>query len=167
LYCDAYSFGFPLCASAFQQGLPGNSDWVDNLEFATLYFNNNLYGMYSNFDNIYVNQGEKTNQIKVPNINGQNLVTLQDPITGITKTFWIVQQDYESTSTLWSPIESIVAGSVPDIGKLTLDTDSDIDIEVKRLRDEIIIGENSELISDFNPEEHLKKLHLIYDALHQ
>jgi antitoxin ParD1/3/4 len=30
--------------------------------------------------------------------------------------------------------------------------------KVKRLRDEIIIGENSELISDFNPEEHLKKL---------
>jgi hypothetical protein len=108
LYCDAYSFGFPLCASAYQQGLPGNSDWADNLEFATLFFNNNLYGMYSNFDNVYVNNGEKTNQIKVPNINGQNLVTLQDPITGITKTFWIVQQDYESTSTLWSPIESIV-----------------------------------------------------------
>ena len=107
LYCDAYSFGDALCASAYQQGLPGHEDWADNEERADLFFNNNLYGMYSNFDNEYVNNGELTNLIKVPNINGQNLVSLQDPITGLTYTYWIVQQDYESTSTLWSPIESI------------------------------------------------------------
>jgi hypothetical protein len=107
LYCDAYSFGQALSASAYQQGLPGNEDWVNNVEEADLFFNNNLFGMFSNFDNEYLNNGEFTNRIIVPNINGQNLVTLQDPTTGITKTYWIVQQDFESTSTLWSPIESI------------------------------------------------------------
>jgi hypothetical protein len=106
LYCDAYSFGDALCLSAYQQSL--NPGIADRLETSTLYFNNNLFGMYSNFDNVYRNDGEKTNEIIVPNVIGQNLTTLTDPITGATKSYWIVQQDYESTSTLWSPIESIV-----------------------------------------------------------
>ena len=106
LYCDAYSFGEALCLSPYQQSL--NPSFANNIEVATLYFNNNLYGMYSNFDNIYVNDGEKTNEIVVPNVIGQNLTTLTDPYTGAATSYYLVQQDYESTSTLWSPIESIV-----------------------------------------------------------
>jgi hypothetical protein len=106
LYCDAYSFGEALCLSPYQQSL--NPSFADNLETATLFFNNNLYGMYSNFDNVYINDGEKTNQIIVPNVIGQNLTTLTDPFTGVQTSYYLVQQDYESTSTLWSPIESIV-----------------------------------------------------------
>lgn len=106
LYCDAYSFGEALCESPYQQSL--NPSFANNIEVATLYFNNNLFGMFSNFDNVYINEGEKTNEIIVPNVIGQNLTTLTDPYTGAQTSYYLVQQDYESTSTLWSPIESIV-----------------------------------------------------------
>jgi hypothetical protein len=106
LYCDAYSFGDALCLSPYQVAL--NPSFADNEEVATLYFNNNLFGMFSNFDNVYINEGEKTNEIIVPNVIGQNLTTLTDPFTGAQTSYYLVQQDYESTSTLWSPIESIV-----------------------------------------------------------
>jgi hypothetical protein len=121
LYCDAYSFGEALCLSPAQQAL--NPSFADNIEIATLFFNNNLYGMYSNFDNNYVNIGEKTNEIIVPNIIGQNLTTLTDPFTGVSTAYYLVQQDYESTSTLWSPIESIVftSGLLPLVFEQTAD----------------------------------------------
>jgi len=106
LYADAYSFGEALSLSPFQQSL--NPSFADNIEVATLWFNNNLYGMYSNFANFYENNSEKTNQIIIPNVIGQNLATLTDPFTGVQTSYYLVQQDYESTSTLWSPIESIV-----------------------------------------------------------
>lgn len=96
LYCDRYGFGSPRTA-------PGTAD-----EACRLYFNNNMFGLFSNYDNTYVNNGEKTNLINVPNILYSNIFRgpTGTPIAG--KEFWMVQQDYESTSTLWSPIESIV-----------------------------------------------------------
>jgi hypothetical protein len=88
-----------------------------------IYFNSNLYGMYSNFQNNYVNVPgtEKTNLIYTGPVgyNGgnvgtvpqaQNVETINRPAGG-NKSFWVNTQDYESTSTLWCPIENIVFNS--------------------------------------------------------
>jgi hypothetical protein len=99
LYCDRVSFGG---AARLSAGTAAD-------ETARLYFNNNMFGMYSNFDNQYVNlPSEKTNLIKVYSILYQNILTVASPPAPAAKSYWIMQQDYESTSTLWSPIESIV-----------------------------------------------------------
>lgn len=89
---------------------------------ATLYFNSNLFGMFSNFQNKYVNVSgtEKTNEIYTGAVGyygglvagvptGQNVLAVGG--AGGTKYFWQQVQDFESTSTLWSPIENIVFNS--------------------------------------------------------
>jgi hypothetical protein len=116
LYTDAAGFGGALRTSA------GSSQD----ENATLYFNSNMYGLFTNFKNQYVNETgpggsatERTNLIYtgaegygvttagVP--YAQNVVSIGSGVS--LKYFWNQVQDYESTSTLWSPIESIVFNS--------------------------------------------------------
>jgi hypothetical protein len=88
----------------------------------SVYFNSNLYGMYCNFRNEFVNipGTEKTNLIYTGPVGfyggvvagvptGQNILSVGTPAG--TKYFWTMVQDYESTSTLWSPIENIVFNS--------------------------------------------------------
>lgn len=119
LYCDVNGFG----------GDSRSSKNTATDESFQIYFNNNLFGLFSNYDNEYINgfvQGgpyiasytglgpitvgfvpEAVNQILITNILFQNILTVVEP-GGITKQYWVIQQDYESTSTLWNPIESIV-----------------------------------------------------------
>ena len=86
-----------------------------------LYFNSNLFGMFANFRNTYINVlgTEKTNKIYTGAI-GYGVLTATVPFAenvvaigtgGTTKYFWSMIQDYESTSTLWSPVENIVFNS--------------------------------------------------------
>jgi len=101
IYADQYGFG----------GADRTSRGTATDESARLFFNNNMFGLFSNFDNVYVNNGEKTNQIIIRSILYSNVFAPIDPPAGspyIGKVFWVMVQDYESTSTLWSPIESIV-----------------------------------------------------------
>lgn len=84
---------------------------------ATLFFNGNMFGLFSNFRNIYVAipGTEKVNRIFTGPI-GYSETTLGVPVARNveeigTKYFWNNIQDYESTSTLWSPIENIVFNS--------------------------------------------------------
>ena len=109
LYAPTYSFGGPNRTSA---GTAAD-------ESATLYFGENLYGLIGNFKSFYRNlSNRRTVQINVEDIlNGANTVTYGG------EDYFLVQQDYESTSTLWSPIESIVfcSGLLPVVNEATSD----------------------------------------------
>jgi hypothetical protein len=99
LYADRYGFGGSARTSA---GSTAN-------ENATLYFNSNMFGMFAGFDNVYVNlPNEQTNEIKVYPILYQNIVAVASPPAPAAKSYWVMAQNYESTSTLWSPVDSIV-----------------------------------------------------------
>jgi hypothetical protein len=101
LYCDRQGFG--------------GSDRVGPNNF-TLWFNNNMYGLFSNFQNTYYNttNSELDNEIYTGVIGPyQNLVSVPTgtPTPTVAKSYWVMTQDFESTSTLWSPIESVVFNS--------------------------------------------------------
>lgn len=99
LYADRYGFGGSARLSA---GTTAD-------ENATLYFNSNMFGMFTGFDNVYVNlPGEQTNEIKIYPILFQNIVSVASPPAPAAKSYWVMAQNYESTSTLWSPVDSIV-----------------------------------------------------------
>ena len=73
-----------------------------------LFFNNNMYGMFSNFDNYYRNfPNELTNEILIYNKQYQNILNVASPPAPTAKSYWIMEQDYASTSTLWCPVENI------------------------------------------------------------
>jgi len=92
LYADQYGFG-----GADRSSIGSNAD-----ESFTMWFNNNMYGLFSNFQAIQQNNGEQAYQIAVYSALGQNTTT-----TGGT-TYYVMVQDYPSTSNLWCPIQSIV-----------------------------------------------------------
>lgn len=96
----------------------------------SLYFNSNMEGLFSNFDNIYFNSPIHappydwtytpvgptlypvgyTNYI-LPNVKGLNDNVFDGSgvlVSGYTGKYVKITQDYESTTTLWSPIDSIV-----------------------------------------------------------
>jgi hypothetical protein len=109
IHSDRYGFGGAARASAI---VP-----TDDESF-TLYFNSNMYGMFSNFKNTYVDVigTERTNEIYTGPVGYTNQETVPAgspagtlPLTATT--YWLNEQEYESTSTLWSPIESIVFNS--------------------------------------------------------
>lgn len=83
----------------------------------TMSFNTNLFNLLSNFLNVYVGStvpNSETNQLLVANNNFSNWfqapsnypnnVTPQPASNG----YWVMTQNCVSTSTLWSPISSIV-----------------------------------------------------------
>lgn len=96
LYCDTYGFG-----GTARTGL-STAD-----EDFKIFFNAPLFGLFANFENKYLGDVVLTNEIIVKNIGGlyQNVVSVGAPLS---KSFWVMVQDYESTSTLWSPVDSIV-----------------------------------------------------------
>jgi len=99
LYADRYGFG-----GADRTSAGSTAD-----ENALLYFNSNMFGMFAGFDNTYVNlPNEQTNLIKVYPVLYQNIVSVASPPAPAAKSYWVMQQNYESTSTLWSPVDSIV-----------------------------------------------------------
>lgn len=72
----------------------------------TLWFNTNMFGLFTNFNNRYTGNEPtgQVNQIIFQNLLGTNKYT--DPDTSLV---WYKQvQDYNSTSSLWSPISAIV-----------------------------------------------------------
>lgn len=107
---------------------------------ARLFFDTNMFGLFSNFDNTFYGgpssgaQGPfapsptpagYVNEILFPNKKFQNILDLRPqqspspgyptqgpnllPIPAVQQDiFWVSTQDYESTSSLWSPISSIV-----------------------------------------------------------
>lgn len=114
---DTYGFGGADRRSA---GLaaPLDEEW-------NLFFNADMTGLFTNFNNLYVNGRpsgsfapltlplpEATNQIIIQNIAGQNIVdvalpwSVPPPVPA--KYYWKTTQCCESTSSIWSPIESIV-----------------------------------------------------------
>lgn len=107
IYADRYGFGGSDRFSV--------SSATANESFS-LWFNNNMYGLFSNFQNEYygIGNSEKDNLIYTGKVGPyQNLASVPSntPTPTATKTYWIMFQDYESTSSLWSPIESIVFNS--------------------------------------------------------
>jgi hypothetical protein len=108
IYAPTYSFGFE------NRTAPATDD-----EEATLYFGENLYGMFANFKSIYRNlSNRRTVEIYIEDIlDGANTVTYG----GVN--YFLTIQDYESTSMLWSPVESIVfcSGLLPVVNEATSD----------------------------------------------
>jgi len=110
IYADRYGFGGPDRTSV--------ASTTDN-ENCSLYFNSNMFGLFTNFANLYYNElgTELTNEIICGNTGAyQNLITVPAGTpAGVTplveKTYWVMTQENESTSSLWSPIESIVFNS--------------------------------------------------------
>ncbi len=97
--------------------------------FARLYFNSNMEGLFSGFNNIYLNTPTHpspygwllpaptpvlypagyTNLLLIRALGlNDNVVKTTDPIQGYTGNWYRMTQNYESISTLWSPIDSIV-----------------------------------------------------------
>lgn len=72
----------------------------------TLWFNTNMFGLFTNFNNRYTGNEPtgQVNQIVIQNLLGTNKYT--DPDT--TLVWYKTTQDYNSTSSLWSPISAIV-----------------------------------------------------------
>lgn len=106
LYADRYGFGGAARTSAGAV-FPGPATGRD--ESFRLFFNANTFGMFANFNNIYYNYPNGlTNEILIYPILYQNILTAPSPPAPAAKSYWIMNQDYESTSSLWSPIESIV-----------------------------------------------------------
>jgi hypothetical protein len=109
LYGDSYGCGGPDSIS-YNTGAAGNEESLN------LWFNTNLFGLLANFDNQFL--GNETsglvNNILFYNKFGTNIYQKQlttpgaAPVYENTKTYFVMYQDYNSTSTLWSPIESIV-----------------------------------------------------------
>ena len=112
-----------------------------------IFFNTNMYGLFTNFKNIYWNTTDPTigpfantptwsgpapnpsptpatpvgytNEIIIPNKWYQNIEDYRLPPyagiaplgvvpTALQKVYWLDEQDYESNSSLWSPISSVI-----------------------------------------------------------
>jgi hypothetical protein len=96
LYADKYGYG-----GASRTSITNPND-NENFE---LYMNSNQFGLLSNFNNLYYGQDNlngKDNQILFKDILGTNTYTYSGT------NYWIAIQDYQSTSSLWCPIGSIV-----------------------------------------------------------
>lgn len=95
LYASRYSFG-----DKYATSFGGAAQ-----ETCRLWFNNNMFGLFASFRSLYQNlSNERIYEIIVDNILFQNVLN----VAATGKSYWIMTQDYETTSTLWSPIESIV-----------------------------------------------------------
>lgn len=102
-YADRTSFG----------GAARTSAGTATDENAALWMNQNTYGMFANFNNIYTNlPNGLTNQLLVYPILYQNILNVASPPAPTAKSYWIMNQDAPSTSQLWSPVESIVFTSI-------------------------------------------------------
>jgi hypothetical protein len=95
-------------------------NWVDgvaptttNYEQFTLYFNQNLEGLFGgafpNNDVGDVPTGQPF-ELLVRNNLGTNIYT-PPTSSGVTGDYWVMTQEYPSTSNLWSPVDAIVFSS--------------------------------------------------------
>lgn len=96
IYADKYGFG-----GASRTSITNPND---NENFQ-LFMNSNMFGLLSNFNNLYYGQdilNGKDNEILFKDILGTNTYTYSGT------NYFITTQDYQSTSSLWNPIASIV-----------------------------------------------------------
>jgi hypothetical protein len=114
IYADTYGFG-----DATRQGQYVNPDQDETFD---LFFNAPMFMLFTNFYNQYLGDIDKTNKIIIGNVSDlyQNIASVGAPLN---KTFWVMTQDYESTSSLWSPVDSIVfsSGLLPIVVENTSD----------------------------------------------
>lgn len=124
LYADSYGYGTAENGTTSIATSQGNILAANvGREAFDLYFNVNLAGLFANFKNtiersVWATGNENYQRIWVNNYNYQNIATtpvvappgVGNPVPTPTaqKSFWVMVQDYESTSTLWSPIASLV-----------------------------------------------------------
>jgi hypothetical protein len=103
-------------------GSVNNSLGTGTQEIFKMSFNADLYNLLSNFD--YKNVGFTTSslqyQLQISNKNYKNYVKYGTVATNLipqpsTAGYMVMSQNYESTSSLWSPISSIVftSGTIP------------------------------------------------------
>jgi hypothetical protein len=114
IYADTYGFGGE---SRQSQYIDPNAD-----ESFELYFNAPMFMLLANFENEYYGDVDLTNKIVTGNVSDlyQNIISIGSPLD---KSFWVMTQDYESTSSLWSPVDSIVfsSGLLPIVVENTSD----------------------------------------------
>ena len=73
-----------------------------------LYFNKNLYGLFASFYSVFDNHYEMYQIVNKLNNVGTNIITSHDTNSHYSNQYYEIKQDYESTSSLWCPIDSIV-----------------------------------------------------------
>jgi hypothetical protein len=92
-----------------------------NAPVRRLFFDSNMQGIFNNFSNIFWGGASGNafagviptpagyvNEILFPNKQFENLKTLTAPVPApYLGSFWVTTQDYESTSSLWSPCGAI------------------------------------------------------------
>lgn len=105
VYYDTYGFGG---IDRLSIGTTADEDFI-------MYCNSNFWGLFSNFENNYIGNEALNNgkeyELTVRNILGQNIASQQSPsptAPAPTTKYYVMTQDYPSTSNLWSPIASIV-----------------------------------------------------------
>lgn len=114
LYADIFGFGGADRVSATPQPLLPQPPYAPGdtvSESYRLWFNSNLYGMFANFPNEYDNLAtNKSNEILIRSDMNDNIFTEFDLASppAVLRRYWVIEQDFPSTGTLWSPIESIV-----------------------------------------------------------
>jgi hypothetical protein len=117
IFADTYGFGGPDRTSI--------TDPSANEDFK-IYFNSNMYGLFANFQSLFI--GQETNggrewEIQVQNLLGQNIGAQVSPSTtpAPTTKYYIMTQDYDSTTQLWNPISAIVFSTnmIPIIAEQT------------------------------------------------
>lgn len=119
IFADTYGFG----------GLDRTSttDPSANEDFK-IYFNSNMYGLFANFQSLFIGQdtnGGREWEIQVQNLLGQNIGAQVSPSStpAPTTKYYIMTQDYDSTTQLWNPISAIVFSTnmIPIIAEQTGD----------------------------------------------
>lgn len=99
IYADRYSFG----------GNDRTSRGSNEDENCRLFFNTNTYNLISNFQSLYPNlPNGLTYEILIYQILYSNIFSVASPPAPQAKSYWVMNQDYPSVSSVWSPIESIV-----------------------------------------------------------
>lgn len=116
---DSDAFG-----QRIQPFIPGGNGTAQTAPECELWMNTNMFGLFNNFPNNYVNNPVLypvgyVNRILVPNKFYKNVDDYRlPPFGGVAplglvpaneqKPYWIVEQEFLSTDSLWSPIGSIV-----------------------------------------------------------
>lgn len=120
LFADTYGYGGADRTSTGAYPLPD--------EDFKIYFNSNMYGLFANFQALFIGQelnGGREWEIQVQNLLGQNIGAQVSPSStpAPTTKYYIMTQDYDSTSQLWNPISAIVFSTnmIPIIAEQTGD----------------------------------------------
>ena len=138
IYMDSAGFGERLTTFTPTPYVAGPPEVVglNASPVCRLFFNANMFGLFANYDNIYYNSPTATftsligtspdgyvNEILATNKAYQNVADFRlSPYTGasplgyqpsvtpnmMNRVYYLAQQDYSSTDSLWSPVSSIV-----------------------------------------------------------